>query len=92
MPRFISYVVFARDEVMFEDHLLALGPGTNAFAVTVEDPDEFRQRLLEAGCVIQQENPLDEHEAVAPVPEIAEARQLAALPAPDAVLQLPRGR
>lgn len=77
MQRFLSYVVDAPDEVCIEEHLLVLGPGTNAFSVTVPDREAFRQRLLAAGCTIRQENALDEHEAIEPVPEIAEARNSA---------------
>lgn len=76
--RLYSYSVWSPDEAFFKEHLVALGPGTNAFTVSLLDVEAFRAQLKEAGIKVLQENVLDEFEPLDPnleVAEIATARQ-----------------
>jgi hypothetical protein len=76
--RLYSYSVWSPDEAFFKEHLVALGPGTNAFTVSLLDVEAFRTELKEAGVKVLQENVLDEFEAIDPnleVPELVAARQ-----------------
>lgn len=79
--RFMSYVVIAPGEVVFEEHLLILGRGHNVFTISLSDPAEFRKRLLAEDCNILQENFLDNLEALPSevveesLPELAQMRK-----------------